>query len=334
MKYLFTLFLLCSALIADEIQLKYQLNTAAAGNYVVTEQGKTYAFLYVREKNSSQIIIEEVAIPASNFTRQNIGWKQWFESGAAGHTLWTISQINLDTGSFEETFSYTHQGWVDMSESNSFLSTLLNLRFSEVPEQDRKRVGLPPGSNRQDNRPIWNPRVIVEGCALANVPFMAFRTIWPKDHTELSCKPIDVYLPYTIEGANYPSFFPYLVEVEGKVGNAKLRVVDSGLDAHSPKQPLPYKAPELTSDPFWSDDGLLFEIKTNSAICDYLITAEQTDSSFALPLPFPSITCENGRILVQNEQLTQWLTHGERYRFQIYPKEHPELCIETEPVLI
>ena len=67
---------------------------------------------------------------------------------------------------------------------------------------------------------------------------------------------------------------------------------------------------------------------------DYLITAEQVDSLLGLPLPLPSITFENGVILVQHQQLMQWLNTGECYRFQIYPKEHPELCIETKPILI
>lgn len=331
MKYLLFLLLFCNILFADTIQLKYQLNTATAGSYVVTEQGKTYALLYVRERGNNHIVIEEVAIPASNFSRQRMSWRQWFESGAPGHTLWTVSQINLETGIFEETFSYTHQGWVDMSESNSFLATLLNLRFTEVPECERKRVGLPPGVNRQDNRPIWNPRVIVDGTTLGNVPFIAFRAYWPKDQSELSCKPIDVYLPYVIDGANYPSFFPYLVEVEGKIGSAKLRIVDSGQGARSPKQPLSAKAPELTQDPFWSDDGLTFEISTSDTLGDFLITAEDDNS---IPIPLPSTITPSGTLLVSKENISSFLKQGELYRFQIYPKEHPELAIETKPISI
>lgn len=331
MKYLFILLLFCASLLADEIQLKNQFYTATPGSYVVTEQGKTYALLYVREKSNDRLVIEEVAIPASNFARQKMSWRNWFESGAPGNTLWTVSQINLETGKFEETFSYTHGGFVDMSDSNSFLTTLLNLRFSEVPEPERKRVGLPPGVNRQDTRPIWNPRIIVDGTPLTNVQFVAFRTYWPSDHSELACKPIDIYIPQAVEGATYPIFFPYVVEVEGKVGSAKLRVVDSGQGVHSPKQP--HKPPVLSHEPMLTDEGLYFEISTEERLSDFLITAEETDSPFGLTIPLPSTATQQGTLLVQKEQLECSLTPGESYRFQIYPKNHPELSVETSSIL-
>ena len=264
MKYLFTILLLCTYVYANDLQLKSQLSEASPGSYVVTEQAKSCALLYIREKVDNLLVIEEISIPFSNFTRQKMSWRQWFEIGAPGHTLWTVSQINLDTGVFEETYSYTHQGWVDMSDSNSFLCQLLNLNFSKIPICERKRVGLPPGVNKKDNRPIWNPRVFIDGVQQTNIPFSAYKARWHRDNSELSCKVINIYLPES-NTENYPTFFPYLVEVEGKVANVKLRIIDAGIEARSARQPFSLKAPELNEEPFWSEEGLTFKMKINNS---------------------------------------------------------------------
>ncbi|MCH9609009.1 MAG: hypothetical protein S4CHLAM45_02490 [Chlamydiales bacterium] len=268
-KFLCLIFLSCT-LFAD-VQLKTQFYTAEGGNYVVTEQGKTYAFLYIRERSNDTIFIEEVAIPASNFNRQKISWRDWFEQEAPGHTLWTISQIDLKTGTFKETYSYTHEGWIDTSASNSFLTTLLNLNFKEVAESERRRIGFPPGYGKPDKRPLWNPRLIVGGLKVANIPFAVYKGRWPKDQSELSCKQIDIYIPYASESEKFPTFFPYLVEVDGKIGSAKLRVVDSGVGVRSPKQPFRMQSPELTQDPFWTEEKLA-AIESKYYLLTFLLT--------------------------------------------------------------
>ncbi len=235
MRKYFLLLLLFTLAEASEISLKNHLDTAEPGSYLVTEQGKTCAFLYIREKSETHVTIEEVAIPASNFCRQKTSWRCWFETGASGHSIWTVSQINLKTGAFESTFSYTHQGWVDMKEANCFLATLLNLRFKEVNLEERKKVGLPPGYNKVDNRPLWTPRLIVDGISQCQTSFKVFKARWPKDMTDLSHKTIEIYLPDATKESAYPTFFPYWVEVEGKIGSAKMRVIDSGKGVHSPQ---------------------------------------------------------------------------------------------------
>lgn len=210
--------------------LKEQLKGAIPGSYVVTAQDKTNTFLFIRSCEEEKMVLEEVSIPTN---RAPIHWKAWFESGAPGHTLWTASLLDLHSGELIETFSFTHEGWIDRSEANAFFATLLNLPFQEIAQENRKKVGFPPKYGQPDHRKIWQPRLIIEGKEVAGIPFIAYETRWPNDRTELARRHIEVYLPYQAG-----SFFPYWIEVDGKVTAVRLHVIDSGFEARSPKPAL------------------------------------------------------------------------------------------------
>ncbi len=104
-----------------------------------------------------------------------------------------------------------------------------------IDDRYRRRVGGGT-ANRIDNRPFWQPRLIVEGTEITGVTFDAWRGRWPKDDSELSNKTIEVYLPSKESG--YPCYFHWL-QVSGLVGKARVRIVDSGHNLKSPQPPLP-----------------------------------------------------------------------------------------------
>ena len=238
-KKLFFIFCFLSTVsFGSQIRLKDKLAEAEPGSYVVTVQNKNFTLFYIHDRSQDSVLIEEVTIPSSRYSRHPIPWRQWFENGAPGHTSWIISKINLETGQFEETFSFTHQGWINLNDSNPFLTTLLNLNFRSIPEEKRRRIGFPPGYGKPDYRPIWNPRLIVNGQSIRYVPFSAWRARWPSDRSQLACKYIEIYLPHHTNDPNiphYPTYFPYWIEVGGKIGCAKVRIIDSGTGARSPK---------------------------------------------------------------------------------------------------
>jgi hypothetical protein len=240
------------AMHADEIQLKNKLAQARPGSFLVVEQNKIFTFLHIRDCKAPTIEIEEVSIPTASYARRPMPWQTWFECGAPGHTAWLISRVNVDTGRFEATYSCMHRGWIDLSDSNPFLTTLLNLRFQEVPEEERRRIGLPPGRNKVDRRPLWSPRLIVNGRQVTNIPFHSYKARWPSDGSELARKWVEIYLPAPSpdDTSWYPAYFPYWIEVEGKIGNAKARVVDSGLEAQSPAPWIDYNSPQRTFESF------------------------------------------------------------------------------------
>jgi hypothetical protein len=217
---LLSILFLTSALSASQVCLKDRLAQASEGSFLVLEQNKTFTFLHIHQKNEKTLIFEEVS----------------------GHTCWLMSEIDLGSGALRQTFSFTHKGWIDMSDSNPFLTTLLNIKFHEIPLADRRKVGLAPPYHKEDRRPVWHPRLVLEGRLVPYVPFRAYRARWPADGSELSRKDVEIYLPEPQENLAFPLYFPYWLEVDGKIGSAKARVVDSGIQASSPKGSLPKRS--------------------------------------------------------------------------------------------
>lgn len=336
-KFLFILCFLSSIALASPMQLKEGLSQAVKGSYLVIEQDKTCTLIFVREHLGESIVLEEISVPAATFAKQKTGWKLWLEKGAQGHTSWIVSQISLRNGKFEEAFSYTRQGWIDMSEAGSFFTTLLNLPFEEVTQADRRRVGLPPGYRRAENRPIWNPRLVVEGAIVANVSFTAFRTRWPADGTELSRKKIEIYLPdLAADDTRCPLYFPYWLEVDGKYTNVKVRVIDSGMNARSPKPDMPRRPIHLIGIKQIENEGLAFYIKSPAYYGEFFVIAQPDELCFGAMAPIVCQTIPDGdgqtTILVSQEELYKLAEQGCSTRFLLAPKINPSCQIESPPI--
>lgn len=315
------------------LHLKEKLKTAEPGSYFVTDQNKMFTFLFIHDRSDQTVVIEEVTIPAARYARKPMNWKEWFEKGAPGHTSWIISQVSLETAQFEETFSFTHQGWIDMSDSSSFLTTLLNLHFRPVPDSQRRRVG--GGASSRGNRPFWNPRLTVNGRPIPHIPFTVWRTRWPSDETELSRKIITIYLPEDRNNPSipaYPTCFPYWFEVDGKIISAKVRVVDSGTNAKSPKTKFPRRAPQLIGQAKLDEERLIFHLQGPPFYKEFILIAEEISSfghSFPLPCQTIPIDKKNFALIVPREEVEKQVQPGESYRFTIIPKEAPSVCVET-----
>lgn len=214
-----------------ELLLRQNLTRAQAGDYIVTAQNKSYTTLLVRSKNDTSMVIEEITLPASKVPKNFPGWRYWLEAGAKGSTCWVSYEISLIDGAILRAFSYTRNEWFSVSQSQNFLSTLLNLQLQPVPMNERKKIGPPPSSGTPDRRSFWQPPLIADGQVVPGVQFDAWRTRWPKDGGELSGKAIEIYVPRN-QGL-YPSYFPYWLQVTGMIGKAKVRIIDSGTGLES-----------------------------------------------------------------------------------------------------
>lgn len=221
---------------ADEIFLRNNLTKARPGDYLVTAQNKNYTVLLIRSKDAENISIDEITLPmARKPAEKNFSWRKWVESGSPGNTCWVMYTIHLPSGSVQNAFSFTKNEWFSIPQSQSFLSTLLNLHLKSIPESERKKVGPPPASDSIDRRSIWQPPMNVDGQTIKGVVFDAWRTHWPKDNSELSGRTIEVYLPK--DSQQYPAYFPYWLQIHGMIGKAKVRIIDSGSNLPSPKPP-------------------------------------------------------------------------------------------------
>jgi len=220
---------------ANELMLRNNLQHAQPGDYIVISAGKTQTLLSIYAKKNNILTIEEVAVPESK-SPSNGNWKEWINQNAPGNSSWVRYDIDLQTGKMVRYYSFTKRNWFDIPDADNFLSKLLNLKFSQIPESARKRIGPKPRSG-PEMRPLWQPRMIVEGQSINGVLFDAWRTRWPSDGSDLSGKMIEVYLPR--DSQRYPAYFPYWLQINGAIGKAKIRIVNSGSTLQSPKPPLP-----------------------------------------------------------------------------------------------
>lgn len=215
-----------------ELLLRDNLSKARPGDYLVTGQNKNFSVMIIRSLENEQLTIEEITMPMSRISGDSFSWRNWVEKGAPGHTCWVMYTIHLPSGAMYQAFSYTKNEWMTIPQSQNFLSTLLNLHLQKIPDRERKKIGPPPASEHGDRRAFWQPKMVVDGKTIQKVAFDAWRTRWPKDGTELAGKTIEVFVP--AENDKYPSYFPYWLQVSGVVGNAKVRIVDSGTHLFTP----------------------------------------------------------------------------------------------------
>lgn len=209
-----------------EIYLKDRLVQGDAGNYLVIAQGKNTIFFHILEKSPVRITLEEITIPTTFLCDWQGKWKTWRAKGAPGHTSWLHYPITLPQGTLENFYNVDKRHWVKPGGQSAFLTTLLHLPFFSVPQTQRRKIGRSVAGGAPDTRPLWQPPLVYEGQTVKGLPFDAFFAKWPQDDSPLSEKTIEIYLPEA--SASYPSYFPYWLQIQGVIGQAKLRVIDSG----------------------------------------------------------------------------------------------------------
>lgn len=234
MKFLIIFFAISLSLVVtaqgdSELYLTSNFEQAQKGDYVIVSQGKNLTLFHILAKVQNKVTIEEITIPGT-FASSIISWTDWLFQGAPRNTSWIHYQIDLNNGMLSPYFSFTKGGWFKHAEGESFLQTLLQLKFYPLPDTHRKKIGHHPRA-AEDKRKIWQPPLTVNGVKM-DAAFNAYYTYWPEDGTFLSGKEIEIYLP--VDSAAYPSYFPYWLQIKGVVGPAKARIVDSGKNALSP----------------------------------------------------------------------------------------------------
>jgi hypothetical protein len=234
--------LCCFLEASPTLYLRDNLQRAQKGDYIVMVQNKNYLLFHIQDRNDKTMAIEEITAPISKLQRNVRSWRNWVAQRAPGNTSWVVYSLDLQSGKILEFYSVSKDSWYDTSQTDSFLTTLLNLRLELIPWKDRKRVGLLVLPGMTDKRPFWQPRMVVNGQEIRGVTFNAWITTWPKDGTDLAGKTLEAYTPQ--ENDLYPSYFPYWLQISGMIGNAKIRIIDSGKDMTSPTFPLEaYKHP-------------------------------------------------------------------------------------------
>lgn len=216
---------------AEELYLRDNFQHAKAGDFIVVSASKTHTLMHIAKKENNTLSIEEIAVP-QNMRPLHMSWKEWVRQGAPGHSSWVTFNIDLKSGKMVHYYSYTKKNWYEIPEADNFLTKLLNLKFIKIHDQARKRIG-PKARSGRDMRPTWQPQMKVDGQIIKGITFDAWRARWPRDGSDLSGKTIEVFLPS--ESDNYPAYFPYWLQINGAIGKAKIRIIDSGSKLQSPR---------------------------------------------------------------------------------------------------
>lgn len=231
-------FCLISATLHADFSLRDNLQRAKPGDFIVASQNKNYTLLHIYAKKNDVLTIEEITVPTARMGNHKFpSWREWVKENAPYNTSWLLYTVTLSNGQMQHCYSVSKKEWVQLSKSESFLPTLMNLRLTPMPTNERRKVGPPPSGGMTDLRPYWQPNMVVDGKTIKGVAFTPWRTHWPQDASELSGKTIDIFLPENND--LYSNYFPYWLQVKGSVGKATVYIIDSGSGLVSPAPPIP-----------------------------------------------------------------------------------------------
>jgi len=316
---------------AEPLLLK-NFDKAQKGDYVVVTINKNDTLFHIFDRTEHSFIIEEITVPSSHLPKTEMNWPRWVEQGAPHHTSWVMYEIEPSSGRLLEFFSFTQQGWAEVTQGDHFLTTLLHLNVTKIPSTERKRVGPAPLHRELDHRPLWQPPLFYQNQVIPDVTFGAWRAYWPNDGTELAGKTVDVYLPQK-EGP-YITYFPYWIEVRDGIAKAKVRLKDSGRQLHSPKTELPRRPPAFIDQGRFEQGKLILRLKTTPYTQDCAVFAIPEDDPWTMPIALTYDKEETRephvfKLTVTPETLSTSLSAGQRYRFSAIPRNNPRIAAET-----
>ncbi|MES2199353.1 MAG: hypothetical protein V4489_04215 [Chlamydiota bacterium] len=311
-----------------------RLLEAEKGDYIVTTQDKNYSLLLLREKTDTSIVFEEVSIPCHKIYLPGMDWADWMSLGAPGHSSWIQYEIDPHTLKLVECYSCSKRGWLYIEESEHFFSKLLSLNLSQVPQDEKKKIGHPPAQGEPDHRPFWTP-TLTSSSKKIKVPCETWKASWPKDDTLLSSCRITLYFP-----SKEKSFFPLWIEANNGHFNYSIRGVHFGKNLISPVAHLvPKRAPYILKSSEKTESQRILSIKAPSYYKNFtLFVFDVTRLTERIgPIPFtlkPGKTQETYDLLISSKDLTSFLSKNHRYKWLLYAEGATKSSAESEDIFL
>lgn len=321
------------------LNLKDNFSNAQSGDFVIFVQNKNMTLFHVFEaKDNNHLIIEEISAPFSCKSKIKNQWQDWIYQKAPGHSSWIMYDLDLANLKIEDVYSYSQNNWQQVYAQEQIFPILMSLNFEAIDTKDRKKAGPPREGGLIDDRPIWQPPVILEGEKISGILSSAYKSYWPKDNSELSGKKIEIYLPNQSE--NIVSYFPNWIQVSNSAATVKLRVIDSGHNLSSVHKSFPVPPPQLSTNTFLSNGDLKFELKSHILFQNFQVYFKEYGKPFShtKKIPFQIKRFENSKkleLIISKEDLKSELDPSKLYSFVFEPEEYPHLAIETpKPVKV
>jgi len=333
-----TLFLACATptlAVAATHTLKERFAISQAGDFIVTAQEGNYSLLSIRSKTADTLLLEEISVPSQQISLNKIDWKKWVSEKAPGHTAWTLYEIDPNTATLIECFSFSKNGWLYLDESEQFLTRLLSLPFIPIPDADRKKIGPQPALGEHDSRSLWTPPLVIEGEKREKPTFDVVKTQWPEDGSRLALCSIELY--FAKELPTFP--FPYWLEVRSPHYTFKMRAIDSGHNLISPRPgPMPHRSPQILGPVQQEQEMWHLSIKTPPYFQKLHLFAIDLNhphkETLSIPFTLLSSKTEECTLQISTEALRQLLTSEHRYRWALVPADSSDIYIESEETFV
>lgn len=296
-----------------------RLINAKSGDFVVYENNKNASLFVFTKIDQDKITLEEISFPSYlNLGIKDI--KHWVEKKAPGHTSWRIYELDKNTFDLIEAYSFKDQSHIAFPQDHFFLSTLLNLELKPLSDSSRRKVGSSPPRGKKDERKNWNPPIIIDG-KKQKKDCVVFFAKWPKDHSDLSEKMMEIYF-----GKNH-SFFPYWIEIHAAKTSFTTRVIDSG-NQPFPIRNIPKRRPFFVKRPDIEDNQIKIHLNIPKYFQSIDIVATDLLESHQklIPLTF-KIEIDQENVLIKIEAKN--LEKERPYRITIIPKEFTNYSCET-----
>jgi hypothetical protein len=219
---LFCLFFVATTLVATEpakpIHIAKEFDHLQEGSRILYELPQSIVSIHVSKKTSTELVLDVASATKDILSRENLSsWLEWSELDTPAASIKERIIIELPEGRIIQKPKNPSYFW---------LTTLFSLDGTNIPSYERKKAGPTPMPGERDNRPVWQPRIIVGGKRI-ETNSSAYRIVWPDDSSFLAKREIILYFPLSPEAVKA---FPYWIESPSS--SYKIFVVDS-------KKPLP-----------------------------------------------------------------------------------------------
>jgi hypothetical protein len=308
--------------------MRERLQGAKNGDYIVTEMNKMVSLLVVRSLSPQSLILEEISAPTSSLNPRPTSWSEWVKNRAPGHTSWSMMEFDLVNQQLTECYSFSRATWIQLTERENILSTLLKLPFTPVPLAHQRRIGPPPLSGETDHRKIWKPPFILERTLLQDHEFDVYSSVWPRDGTELGGTNIFLYFDHA-----RLSPFPVWLQIETGHAGVPLQVIDAGKGLPEIYRTLPRRVPQFINVPQKTEHGLKLLLKSPKYYRGFdLFVVDVTERERQIyPITY-SLAQGDGELLqleITQDELHQTLLPNHRYTWLVVPTGHSEYYAES-----
>lgn len=320
---------------ASTLILKDRFAHATSGDYIVTAQEKNYSLLFIRDLDKKTLILEEITVPEEQINLSTQNWQQWLSDKAPGHTAWTLYEIDLNTGTLIESFSFSQNGWLFLDETQLLITRLLTLPLTHVKSEERRKIGPPPQSGEVDQRALWNPPLILGGKKIPKPQFDVWKTKWPEEQSPLSGCRLELY--FAKSDALFA--FPRWIDIQSPHYSFKLRTIDSGKDLHSPYSgPMPHRPPKFLGPALKTADGLRLHLNApiyQNSFTLYAIDLGGTQSPLIIPHRVSREgTTQKVSLEIARNEIARLLLPEHRYQWALVPDEDRSLYAESHDVFL